>query len=156
MEILYLLDIQMLTFYYKIRIAYLKQHLHTKWIFFKGISLLHAYEYFACMYVCVACTCSALRPEWDIGFPGPGIMEGCELPCGCWEVNHWDCLQEQPMLLNTTTLHRFYSFIKMVQAILSIHCLGHRHGFTRILLELEGSWTLESSDVPQDHPLANV
>ena len=27
------------------------------------------------------------RPEEGIGSPGIGVTDGCELPCGCWELN---------------------------------------------------------------------
>lgn len=39
-----------------------------------------------------------LRPEEDVGFPGTGIVDSCELPCGCWELN-LSPLEEQPVLL---------------------------------------------------------
>ena len=30
--------------------------------------------------------------------PGTGVIDGCETPCGCWELNLGP-LQEQPVLL---------------------------------------------------------
>jgi hypothetical protein len=34
------------------------------------------------------------------GLPRIGIIDNCELPCGCWELN-LSPLEEQPMLLTT-------------------------------------------------------
>ena len=31
-------------------------------------------------------------------FPGTGVTDGCELPCGCWELKVGS-LEEYPMLL---------------------------------------------------------
>ena len=39
-------------------------------------------------------------PEADVGFPGTGVMAGCELFCRCWELNQGP-LQEQKELLAT-------------------------------------------------------
>ena len=33
-------------------------------------------------------------------FPEIGVTDGCELPCGCWELN-LSPLEEQPVLLTT-------------------------------------------------------
>lgn len=40
------------------------------------------------------------RPEEAIGSPESGVTEGCELPCGCWELN-LGCLEEQQVLFTT-------------------------------------------------------
>jgi hypothetical protein len=40
------------------------------------------------------------RLEEDIRGPGTGVVDGCELPCGCWESN-LGLLEEQPVLLTT-------------------------------------------------------
>ena len=43
-----------------------------------------------CLYVhiCVLCTCLVPQTsEEDVRYPGTGVMDGCELPCGCWEQN---------------------------------------------------------------------
>jgi hypothetical protein len=37
------------------------------------------------------------RGHWD---PGAGVIDGYELPCGCWELN-LNPLEEQPVLLTT-------------------------------------------------------
>ena len=37
-------------------------------------------------------------PEEGVGFPGIGNRDGCELPCGCWELNSGP-LQEQEVFL---------------------------------------------------------
>jgi hypothetical protein len=43
------------------------------------VFLVRPYEYFLCMYFCT--------PEGGIGFHGTEVIEGCKLPCGCWELN---------------------------------------------------------------------
>lgn len=44
--------------------------------------------------------CAYLGPsEEGIGFPGAGVMDSCELPCGCWKPN-LNPLQEQQGLLS--------------------------------------------------------
>ena len=35
-----------------------------------------------------------------VRFPGTGVTDGCELPCGSWELNQGP-LKEQPVLLTT-------------------------------------------------------
>ena len=27
------------------------------------------------------------RTEGDVGYPGTDVADGCESPCGCWELN---------------------------------------------------------------------
>jgi hypothetical protein len=34
-------------------------------------------------YVCLI----PLRSEEGIGSPGTGVIDGCESPCGCWELS---------------------------------------------------------------------
>jgi hypothetical protein len=59
------------------------------------------------MYVRILPTCIAVHhkhawclqgPEEDISVPGTGVIDGFELPCGCWESNSGP-LQEQLVLL---------------------------------------------------------
>ncbi|ERE84501.1 E3 ubiquitin-protein ligase [Cricetulus griseus] len=38
------------------------------------------------------------KPEKGIGYFGNGVIDSCELPCGCWESNPGP-LQEQQVLL---------------------------------------------------------
>lgn len=38
------------------------------------------------------------RPEEDVGSSGTGAINGCELPCGCLELN-LSPSEEQPVLL---------------------------------------------------------
>ena len=50
----------------------------------------HVYRCFASMDVCVPCACLVpleTRRGHQVGYPGTGVMDGCELPCGCWEPN---------------------------------------------------------------------
>ena len=46
---------------------------------------------------------SPWRPEEGTPSFGTGITNGCELPCGCWELNLVP-LKEQPVLLTTEPL----------------------------------------------------
>jgi hypothetical protein len=46
------------------------------------------YFYFMCIGVLPAC----------IESPGTRVVDSCEMPCGCWELN-LGSLKEQPMLL---------------------------------------------------------
>lgn len=36
---------------------------------------------FACMFVCL----DPRKPKEEVGFPGGGVTDGCELPCQYWE-----------------------------------------------------------------------
>ena len=57
------------------------------------------YENFACMYVCAPHVCVVPKEAREgTNFPGTGVMDGCEPPHGCWELNPGD-QQEQPVLL---------------------------------------------------------
>lgn len=49
-------------------------------IFFK---ILNGMSVFAC----TTCMQGPKRPGEDIRFPAPGVTEGCELLCGCWDSN---------------------------------------------------------------------
>jgi hypothetical protein len=39
------------------------------------------------MYVYHMCALCERMSEEDVGSPRTGVMDGCELPCGCWEQN---------------------------------------------------------------------
>lgn len=54
--------------------------------------LHYVHECFTCMYVCAL--------HIPVGSPGPEVTDGCELPCGCLELN-LGTLQEQPVVLTT-------------------------------------------------------
>lgn len=43
------------------------------------------------------------RSEAGVRCPGNGVMDDCELPCGCWESNP-GLLQEQQMFLTAEPL----------------------------------------------------
>jgi len=50
------------------------------------------------MYVCVLCMCLGPRETREgVGYNGTGLMNGSELPYGCWELNLGP-LQEQEVL----------------------------------------------------------
>jgi hypothetical protein len=50
------------------------------------------------MHWCFDCMCVLHE---GIGSPGIGVIDSCELPCGCWELNLGP-LEEQPVLLTTS------------------------------------------------------
>ena len=56
---------------------------------------------FACMYVCV---------KEGVESPGVKVIDSCELPCGCWELNQ-DLLEEQPVIL---TAELFLQALKLI------------------------------------------
>ena len=41
------------------------------------------------------------RPEEGVLFPGTGVLDGCELPYGPWELSPGP-LEEQPVLLTVS------------------------------------------------------
>lgn len=51
-----------------------------------------------CLHACVMCTPDTHGSQKSAGPIGTGIMGGCELPCGCWELNS-SPLQVQQVLL---------------------------------------------------------
>ena len=51
----------------------------------------------ACMSVCMF---GASGGQKRTEFPGTGVSDRYELPCGCWELNP-GLLQEQPVLLTS-------------------------------------------------------
>ena len=59
----------------------------------------------------VLCICSTHRAwEKSIGFPGPGVTDGWDLLCGCWELN-LALLQEQLVLLTTELSLKFLCLV---------------------------------------------
>ena len=62
-------------------------------------------------HVCVLCL---RRSEGGIGFRRIGIIDGCEPPCGCWELNLGP-LQKQHVLLTTdSSLQPHISFFLLI------------------------------------------
>lgn len=55
--------------------------------------------------MCTTCVQCPWRPEKGIGFPGTGVLDGCEPPCGYWEPNS-DPMLEQPVILTTEPSHQ--------------------------------------------------
>jgi hypothetical protein len=55
--------------------------------------LFYVYGCFTCKCVCV--THIFTVPKDSIGFPGAGITDSCEPPCGCWESNQVLCKGNQ-------------------------------------------------------------
>jgi hypothetical protein len=69
--------------------------------FFKVILFCLSYFYF--MYRSALFACMNVPNAWSeehTGSPGTGVVDNCELPCGCWELNP-GVLQEQPVFLTT-------------------------------------------------------
>lgn len=58
------------------------------------------YEYFVCwnVYVCIYALHVYLIPSEGARSPKTGVMDGCELSCGCKELNS-GALQDQQVLL---------------------------------------------------------
>jgi hypothetical protein len=67
--------------------------------FFKDLFIL-------CVWVHCSCFQTHQKRAWD------PITDGCDPPCGCWELNS-GCLKEKLMLLSTKpSLQRIISFLK--------------------------------------------
>jgi hypothetical protein len=49
-------------------------------------------------------------------FPGTGVADRCELPCGCWELNSGP-LEEQPVLF---TAEPFLQPLKLIYFLKSL------------------------------------
>ena len=64
----------------------------------------------ACMYVCLMHAWCLRKPEKGIGFPGTGVTDGREPPCGCWGLNLGP-LEEQPVLLIAEPPLQSHAFI---------------------------------------------
>lgn len=85
------------------QILHLAQFLCTLFLkFFKYLLLF--YESFVYINVCVSCTSLVLmKAREGVGSPETGVIESCQLPCGCWELK--PCrLQEQHVLLTTSSV----------------------------------------------------
>ena len=65
--------------------------------YFKFIFVVaNFYFYFSC--ALVLCLHVCLRK--GVRYAGTGVIDSCELPCGCWELNPGP-LEEQSLLLTT-------------------------------------------------------
>lgn len=72
-------------------------------IFPKDLVIFISRAWVFCLQVCLCTTCTSdvHTGQKRVSDPSrPGVTEGCELPCGCWELNPGP-LQEQPVLLAT-------------------------------------------------------
>jgi hypothetical protein len=68
------------------------------------LDLLNVYECFGHMCTCVPCVCwCPQRSGEGIRFPGTGVMDGCGLPCRCWDSNLGP-LQEQHCALHRSAI----------------------------------------------------
>ena len=57
----------------------------------------------ACTTVHCVQACSLWKPEDSVGSSGTAVMDGCEPPGGCWELN-LHLLEQQPVLLTLSCL----------------------------------------------------
>ena len=64
------------------------------------------------MYVCAPYV--YLVPEDSIRFPGNGVTDGCEMPCGCWELNLGPLQKQQVLLTSKSPLQAPHIFLKEV------------------------------------------
>jgi hypothetical protein len=74
---------------------------------FERFILLYMYECFACVHIHEIRVCLK-RSEEDRRAPGTGVTDGCEPPCGCWELNsgpldHWAISPALSSLLSLPT-----------------------------------------------------
>ena len=67
--------------------------------------MYHCHFLWVWVFCVPACLCTTSVPcsgggqkEGGVGSPGTGIPDGCELSCGCWELN-LGFLKAQPVLL---------------------------------------------------------
>lgn len=57
------------------------------------------------MDVCALCMHSGPHmSEENVKFPGCGVTDGVELPCGCWELNTGALLEQQVVLATKPSL----------------------------------------------------
>jgi hypothetical protein len=49
--------------------------------------LLIPFSYFKIFILCILVFCLHVCPCESVGSPGTGVTDGCELPCGFWELN---------------------------------------------------------------------
>lgn len=61
------------------------------------------------LHVCITWMHSPQRPEGSIRYPRPGVICGCELPCGCWDSNPGH-LEEQQVSTQSHSSSPFLSF----------------------------------------------
>ena len=79
-----------------------------------------------CLHVYLSTTCVQClwRPEEGGRVSGPGITDGCEPPCDCWELNP-SPLQKQPVFLATEPSLAASTFLSALAhgASFAFHCL---------------------------------
>jgi hypothetical protein len=63
------------------------------------MNLRDLFLFFNLWYVCV-CVCVSTESKKMSDPPGSGVTDGCELPCGCWDLNSGP-LQERQKYLST-------------------------------------------------------
>ena len=65
------------------------------------------------IHLCTMCVQCPQRPEEDIGFPGTGITDVCELLCRWWELNLGPG-QKQPELSSPESWLQLFSYVCML------------------------------------------
>lgn len=48
-----------------------------------------------------------------IGSPGPGVSDGCESTCGCWEPNPGPLQEQKVFIITTEPFHYPASFLAL-------------------------------------------
>jgi hypothetical protein len=66
--------------------------------------------------------------EEGIRSPGTGVRGGCELPCGCWELNSGP-LEEYPVLLTLSHLSNPFKWNIYLFIYLFIYLLFYVNGY---------------------------
>ena len=74
------------------------------------------------MYIYIVHACLVLA-EAAVGFPGTGVIDSCELPCGCWELNLGPLQEQQGLLAASPSLapaHLEHCYFPRQQADLNV------------------------------------
>ena len=96
-------------------------------IFYRFISM---YVYFMCMSVIPACMQCTQRLEEGIISPRTGVIGGCELPCGCWELNLGPCKTSQRFFFVFCFFFCFFFFLFLFFAFYLVTTHQYNRGQT--------------------------
>lgn len=72
------------------------------------------------MSVCVLCLCSSLQEPEEGRLLGTGVMNACEAPCGCWELNSGPLCKNGSVLYQETISLAPNGFCFVLFGILSV------------------------------------
>ena len=85
----------------------------------------------ACVFVRHAHSWCQQRPEDDVGYLGNGVIDGWELPCGCWEWTRvlWKSSQRSYLLSHLSSpVLSFLTVTYLLCVCVSVHAVGARGG----------------------------